>query len=74
MNEPASFQQDRPVPAVRDRFDFPPYQVGPPRGRADPQIDNAHGALWEKTVAPSARLADGTRHYHQHNLFGHWHA
>jgi hypothetical protein len=36
------------------------------------QIDNAYGELWENTLSPSAKLADGSRHYHQHNLFGHW--
>ena len=82
MNEPASFQTERPIPKGElDSYDFPKYKVrhsrswqsvGSIKAELMGQIDNAYGELWEKTVSPSAKLADGSRHYHQHNLFGHW--
>lgn len=35
------------------------------------QITNGYDWFWDKTISPNAKLADGYRHYHEHNIFAH---
>ncbi|ORX34573.1 glycosyl hydrolases family 31-domain-containing protein [Kockovaella imperatae] len=61
MNEPANFSNPAPgVPVlVEDNLDSPPYAV-----------HDGWKGLKRMSINPSAKNADGSRHYHMHNTYG----